>query len=180
MKPSKISVSVRLANESTRVEMKIAKDTFKVDKIYDFEVFGWLSEQFVAIDKKDWERACLTWKAEEEKWNLTVIDEKGSNLIVSAPNGDTAYMSKKEYESYNLKNKNMNMEFIEMLRKKYPNVEIDLMIEIWKSEIEEIKNGISPFASPEVKDLRVPLDSGLNGNIIAKVISKYVKTLNKK
>lgn len=33
-----------------------------------------------------------------ERWEIEVIDEKGNDLLVMAPNGDTQYMTKKEYE----------------------------------------------------------------------------------
>ena len=38
-----------------------------------------------------------------EKWELTVINEKGNDLIVMAPNGDTQYMTKQQYELYKIK-----------------------------------------------------------------------------
>ncbi len=37
---------------------------------------------------------------DERPWDLTIIDEKGNDLIVSAPNGDTQYMTKQEYEQF--------------------------------------------------------------------------------
>ena len=40
------------------------------------------------------------FKDEREVWDLTVIDEKGNDLIVMAPNGDTQYMTKEEYERF--------------------------------------------------------------------------------
>ena len=33
-----------------------------------------------------------------ERWEIEVIDEKGNDLLVMAPNGDTQYMTKQEYE----------------------------------------------------------------------------------
>ena len=41
----------------------------------------------------------------KDKQKLTVIDEKGNDLIVMAPNGDTHYMTKQEYKSYKNKTK---------------------------------------------------------------------------
>lgn len=34
----------------------------------------------------------------KDKQELTVIDEKGNDLIVMAPTGDTHYMTKQEYD----------------------------------------------------------------------------------
>ena len=41
--------------------------------------------------------------SQKEKWDLTIIDEIGNDLIVMSPNGDTQYMTKGEYESYKIK-----------------------------------------------------------------------------
>jgi hypothetical protein len=43
---------------------------------------------------------------DERPWDLTVIDEKGNDLIVMAPNGDTQYMTKDEYEQFKKRRKN--------------------------------------------------------------------------
>jgi dTDP-4-dehydrorhamnose 3,5-epimerase len=43
--------------------------------------------------------------SQKEEWDLTIVDKKGNDLIVMAPNGDTQYMTKGEYESYKIKRK---------------------------------------------------------------------------
>jgi hypothetical protein len=46
------------------------------------------------------------FKDEREVWDLTIIDEKGNDLIVMTPNGDTQYMTKQEYEQFKKTRKN--------------------------------------------------------------------------
>jgi len=46
------------------------------------------------------------FKDERVVWDLTVIDEKGNDLIVMTPNGDTQYMTKQEYEQFKKTRKN--------------------------------------------------------------------------
>jgi dTDP-4-dehydrorhamnose 3,5-epimerase len=38
-----------------------------------------------------------------DKWNLTIVEEGENDMTVMAPNGDTQYMTKKQYESYKIK-----------------------------------------------------------------------------
>lgn len=41
----------------------------------------------------------------KEKWNIDVINQTPEGVLVMAPNGDTHYMTREEYESYKNKTK---------------------------------------------------------------------------
>lgn len=43
--------------------------------------------------------------ASTERWEIAVLEDNEDHLIVMAPNGDTQYMTKKEYEQFK-KNRN--------------------------------------------------------------------------
>jgi dTDP-4-dehydrorhamnose 3,5-epimerase len=38
-----------------------------------------------------------------DKWNLTIVEERENDMIVMAPNGDTQHMTKQQYESHKIK-----------------------------------------------------------------------------
>ena len=98
----KIPVRVRIANESFYTTIKLNKETFVPVNEFKNEVFGWVDDIMVAMRIEDYKSINEVFQ-EKEKWELTVIDEKGNDLIVMAPNGDTQYMTKQQYESYKLK-----------------------------------------------------------------------------
>lgn len=94
----KIPVRVRIANESYYTTIKLNKETFRPVNEFKTEVFGWVDDIMVAMKIEDYKELNEVFQ-EKEKWDLTVIDEKGNDLIVMAPNGDTQYMTKYEYET---------------------------------------------------------------------------------
>lgn len=99
---SKVPIRVRLANESFYTTINVTKDTFKETGRVGKSIFGKVDDLTVCIEESDFIIMKEEFK-EMEKWELTVIDEKGNDLLVMAPNGDTQYMTKQQYES--IKNK---------------------------------------------------------------------------
>lgn len=98
----RIPVRVRLANDSYETTVNISKGTFKETGRVGKNVFGKVDNLTVCIEESNFNKMNEDFK-KIEKWELTVIDEKGNDLIVMAPNGDTQYMTKQQYESYKLK-----------------------------------------------------------------------------
>ena len=72
----------------------------------------------------------------------------------------------------------MTPELIDALIARHPTVDVERMINILEEEV-KIFNSQFPEGS-EPNDLRFPLGSDLNVNLIATVIGKYVKSLNSK
>jgi len=68
----------------------------------------------------------------------------------------------------------MHLELIERLKEKYPNVDIDKVLAIWKTGTDEIK--LQFPEGPAGREIRFSLDSDLNGNLIVKIIDTYVKS----
>ena len=99
---STVPVRVRLANETFQTTINMTKGTFKETSRVGKSIFGKIDGLTVCIEESDFINMNEEFK-EMEKWELTVIDEKGNDLIVMAPNGDTQYMTKQQYES--IKNK---------------------------------------------------------------------------
>jgi len=101
----KYQVRVRFANESDYVKIKIKKDSFKPEKEFKDEIFGWIDNLYVAVNLEDWKSLIELWEAEEKTsaWDLTVISEKPDGYLVCAPNGDTQYMTKQEFENFHKK-----------------------------------------------------------------------------
>ncbi len=96
-------IRVRLANESYDTIIKIVKTSFKPEKEFNDEIFGWIDNMYVAMNKFDWENVNEIWR-EEDSWDLTIISQSDKGALGSAPNGDTQWLSINEWESY--KNKN--------------------------------------------------------------------------
>jgi hypothetical protein len=94
-------IRVRFANESDYANVKIKKDSFKPEKEFKDEIFGWIDNLYVAVNLEDWKALIELWEAEEKSsaWDLTVISEKEDGYLVCSPNGDTQYMTKEEYYS---------------------------------------------------------------------------------
>ena len=96
---SKIPVRVRLANDSTYITIKVSKGSFKATNEFKDEIFGVIDNMTVAMKIEDYEKLNRSF----DTWDLVIIDEKGNDLIVMTPNGDTQYMTKQQYESYKIK-----------------------------------------------------------------------------
>jgi hypothetical protein len=98
----RVPVRVRLANETYETTINIKKGTFKETSRVGKNIFGKIDDLTVCIEESNFIKMKEDFE-DIEKWELTIIDEKGNDLIVMAPNGDTQYMTKQEYES--IKNK---------------------------------------------------------------------------
>ena len=59
--------------------------------------------------------------------------------------------------------------FVNMLKGKHPEVNVDKLLEIFNEKITEIQK------IQGTEDLRLPLDCDLNKAVIASVISEYLK-----
>lgn len=99
---SRVQVRARLANELFYTTINIPKDTFRKTNQVGKYIFGKVDDLTVCIEEYDFINMNKEFE-EMEKWELTIIDEKGNDLLVMAPNGDTQYMTKQQYESYKLK-----------------------------------------------------------------------------
>lgn len=62
-------------------------------------------EKYKSLNKPSLDQLFREYKpfSQKEKWDLVVINEKGNDLIVMSPNGDTQYMTKGEYASHKIK-----------------------------------------------------------------------------
>jgi len=99
---SKIPVRVRLANDSYQTTINMSKGSFKETNRVGKSIFGRIDNITVCIEEEDF--ICMNEHFKSmESWELTVIDEKGNDLIVMAPNGDTQHMTKHQYELYKIK-----------------------------------------------------------------------------
>lgn len=49
-------MKVRFPNEPHQIPVRVNVEEFKVDREFDDEVFGWLGEQYVAINKGDYDQ----------------------------------------------------------------------------------------------------------------------------
>ena len=73
-------------------------------------------------------------------------------------------------ENLNIKLKAMSdSRFVNMLKGKHPEVNVDKLLEIFNEKITEIQK------IQGTEDLRLPLDCDLNKAVIASVISEYLK-----
>jgi hypothetical protein len=98
MNRKKLPIRARFANESTETVIKIHKESFIVEREFEKEIFGWIDNLYVAVNREDWESANLIWD-KSEAWDLTVISKSAKGLLVYAPNGDAQWMSEEEYDN---------------------------------------------------------------------------------
>jgi len=100
----KLPVRVRFPNESYETVIHISQNTFKLVNQFETEVFGWIDEVYVAMNRGDWEAANESWSS---KWDISIISKSEDGVLVSAPNGDTQWLTNEEFETYK-KNKQTN------------------------------------------------------------------------
>jgi hypothetical protein len=98
MNRKKLPIRARFANESTETVIKIHKESFIVEREFEREIFGWIDNVYVAVNREDWEAANLIWD-KSEAWDLTVISKSAKGLLVYAPNGDAQWMTQEEYDN---------------------------------------------------------------------------------
>ena len=98
MNRKKLPIRARFANESTETVIKIHKESFIVEREFEKEIFGWIDNVYVAVNREDWEAANLIWD-KSEAWDLTVISKSAKGLLVYAPNGDAQWMTQEEYDN---------------------------------------------------------------------------------
>lgn len=67
-----------------------------------------------------------------------------------------------------------NQKFVEHLKEKYPEVDIDLLLTIFNEQIDEVKKNIPEDAPEDKKEIRLPLGCDMNKAILAKTISDYL------
>lgn len=97
MNRKKLPVRARFANESTETIIKIEKESFKPTNELNNEIFGWIDNHYVAVNREDWNAAKLIWE-KSDVWDLTVISKSAKGLLVYSPNGDAQWMSEEEYD----------------------------------------------------------------------------------
>jgi hypothetical protein len=95
----KYPVKVRLANESCETTIKIDQNSFKPEKEFTDEIFGWIGSSYVAMNREDWERVNEIWN-NQKSWELIVLNETEEGVLVSSPNGDTQWLSTSEWQTY--------------------------------------------------------------------------------
>jgi len=103
MTRKKLPIRARFANDSTETIIKIHKEAFTIEKEFQNEIFGWIDNIYVAVNREDWEAANLIWN-KSESWDLTIISKSAKGLLVYAPNGDAQWMTEEEYNNA-IKNK---------------------------------------------------------------------------
>lgn len=97
MTRKKLPIRARFANDSIETVIKIHKEAFTPEKEFEKEIFGYIDNVFIAINREDWEAANLIWD-KSEAWDMTVISKTSRGLLVYAPNGDAQWMSQEEYD----------------------------------------------------------------------------------
>lgn len=95
----KYPVKVRLANESFETTIKIDQNSFKPEKEFVDEIFGWIGNSYVAMNRIDWETVNEIWKS-QKFLDLVLISQKEDGVTVSTPNGDTQWLSTSEWQTY--------------------------------------------------------------------------------
>lgn len=95
----KYPVRVRLANESHETTIKIDQNSFKPEKEFAEEIFGWIGTSYVAMNRKDWESVNEIWNS-QTRWDLVIISQREDGVLVSAPNGYTQWLSNNDWETY--------------------------------------------------------------------------------
>jgi hypothetical protein len=99
---STVPVRVRLANDSYQTTINISKGTFKETNRVGKSIFGRIDDLTICIEEEDFIHMNEHFER-MEKWEITIINEEGNDLLVMAPNGDTQYMTRDQYESYKIK-----------------------------------------------------------------------------
>ena len=103
MTRKKLPIRARFANESTETVIKIHKESFTIEREFEREIFGWIDDVYVAVNREDWESANVIWDKSESS-DFTVISRSAKGLLVYAPNGDAQWMTEEEYNN-SIKNK---------------------------------------------------------------------------
>ena len=63
---SKYPIQVRFPNESYAINVYIKNDTFKPMRYFDTEVFGYIDDVYVAVNRAQWEELQQIWKTYEK------------------------------------------------------------------------------------------------------------------
>jgi hypothetical protein len=95
---NRVPVRVRLANESYHTTINITKGAFKITNKVGKNIFGKIDDLSICIEESDFRNMQKEFE-EMEKWELTIINEDAEGFLVMAPNGDTQYITKQQYES---------------------------------------------------------------------------------
>jgi hypothetical protein len=103
MTRKKLPIRARFANESTETVIKIHRESFTIEREFEKEIFGWIDNVYVAVNREDWNAANVIWD-KADSWDLTVISRSAKGLLVYAPNGDAQWMTEEEYNEA-IKNK---------------------------------------------------------------------------
>lgn len=103
MTRKKLPIRARFANDSTDTVIKIHKEAFTIEKEFRNEIFGWIDNIYVAVNKEDWEAANLIWN-KSESCGLVIISRSAKGLLVYSHNGDAQWMTQEEYDN-EIKNK---------------------------------------------------------------------------
>jgi hypothetical protein len=101
----KLPVRVRFPNESCETVIQISQKSFKPVNHFEKEIFGWIDQVYVAMNREDWEKANESWSS--HRWDISIISKSEDGFLVSAPNGDTQWLTNEEMETYK-KNKKQN------------------------------------------------------------------------
>lgn len=64
--------------------------------------------------------------------------------------------------------------FVEHLKVKNPNIDVDKLFVIFEKQLESIAPSVGPD-NPGIRDRTFKLDCDLNKALIAKVVSEYIK-----
>ena len=101
----RVPVRVRLPNEDYETTINITKGTFKETNRIGKNIFGNVDGLTICIEESNFIKMNEDFKT-VEIWELSIINETENDLLVMAPNGDTQYMTRQQYESYKNKRKN--------------------------------------------------------------------------